>query len=373
MFYPILILFIFLTSIYALKIFSFYKGLSQLTPGKNEKQFSVTVLIPARNEEHNISTCLQTVTAQDYPRHQLEIIVIDDDSMDRTGEIVQTFALQFPFIRLISLGHCPPGVSPKKRALQAGVEVAAGEIIFTTDADCLVSPQWIAQTISHFEPDVGMVIGFVGFAKDSEHNCFQKIQSLEFIGLTMAGLGSIGADDPIIANGANLAVRRSTFKEVGGYQGEDHIISGDDDLLLQKIDQSTSWKIKASVSLGTFVYTRPAVNFNSFLMQRIRWASKGLVYKKPSLVLFLLATYLLYLFFFISMPFVLVFPFIYTYPLIALLIKLAVDLLLIFKGTELVGRKDLRKYFLIAEILQIPYILYVGFVGILKKFEWKGR
>ncbi len=373
MFYFILVLFIFVTAIYVLRIFSFYKGLFRLTPGNNERQFSVTVLVPARNEEQNISACLQSLVAQNYPREQFEIIVIDDDSVDRTGKIVQVFALQFPFIRLISLGKCPPAVSPKKRALQVGVEAAAGEIIFTTDADCWTSPQWITQTISHFEPDVGMVVGYVGFSKDSEHNFFYKIQSLEFIGLTMAGIGSIGADDPIIANGANLAFRRSTFKEVGGYRGEDHIISGDDDLLLQKIDQTTSWKIKAAVSPGAFVYTSAVSDFGSFLMQRIRWASKGLFYKKPSLVLFLLATYLLYLLLFISMPFALLLPFTFPYPIIFFSFKLVVDLLLILKGTAFVGRKDLRKYFLITEALQIPYILYVGFAGILKKFEWKGR
>jgi cellulose synthase/poly-beta-1,6-N-acetylglucosamine synthase-like glycosyltransferase len=373
MFYFILFLFIFLILIYASKIIYFYRGLFKLRPGKNQKQFFVTVLVPARNEEQNISSCLDSLVKQNYPPDKLEIIVIDDDSDDRTGEIVEWYTDQYPFIRLISLGQCSPDVSPKKRAIQVGVEAAVGEIIFTIDADCWASPNWISQMISYFEPEVGVTIGFVGFSKDSENNFFYKIQSLEFIGLTMAGIGSIGAGDPIIANGANLVFRRNAFKEVEGYRGEDHVISGDDDLLLQKIDQRTNWKISASISPATFVYTHPVADFNSFLEQRIRWASKGLIYKKVSLVLFLLSTYLLYLLLFISIPFALLFPLSYPYPLIVFFIKLAVDFLLIFKGTVLVGRKDLRKYFLITEILQIPYIIYVGFAGILKKFEWKGR
>jgi cellulose synthase/poly-beta-1,6-N-acetylglucosamine synthase-like glycosyltransferase len=191
--------------------------------------------------------------------------------------------------------------------------------------------------------------------------------------LTIAGIGSIGAGDPIIANGANLAFRRITFQEVGGYRGNDHVISGDDDLLLQKIDQTTNWQIRACISPDSLVYTQPAPDLASFLKQRARWASKSLDYKKPSLVLFLLATYLFYLLLFISLPISLLFIFHYPYPLIAFLIKLIVDFLLIFKGTAQVGRQDLRKYFLITEILQIPYILYVGFVGIMGRFEWKGR
>jgi len=373
MFYFILILFTVLTLIYASKIFYCYQGLFQLKPGKNKKQFLVTVLIPARNEQHNISTCLNSLLIQNYPKDKLEIIVIDDDSDDKTGEIVESYSSKYPYIRLIYLGQCPAGVSPKKRALQVGVAAAEGEIIVTTDADCWTSPNWISEMMTHFERDVGMVIGYVGFLKDSEKNFFHKIQSLEFLGLTTAGIGSIGAGDPIIANGANLAFRCSVFKEVGGYRGENRMISGDDDLLLQKIDQTTDWKTRACISPNTFVYTHPTSDFFSFLNQRIRWASKGLVYKKASLVLFLLATYIFYLLLFISLPFSLLFIFHYPYPAVAFLIKLIVDFLLIFKGTALVGRQDLRKYFLLTEILQIPYILYVGFAGIVGKFEWKGR
>jgi len=373
MFYFILFLFIFLTLIYASKILFFYYGLFQLKSGSNETEHSVTALIPARNEQHNISKCLDSLIQQNYPKDKLEIIVIDDDSNDKTGEIVEDYSTQYPFIRLISLGQCPAGVSPKKRALQVGVEAAEGKIIFTTDADCQAAPNWISQMVTHFESDVGMVIGYVGFSKSSEKNLFHKIQSLEFIGLTTAGIGSIGTGDPIIANGANLAFRTTAFRQVGGYRGEDHVISGDDDLLLQKIDQNTNWKIRASISLDTFIFTSPVSDFYTFLKQRIRWASKSLIYKKVSLILFLLSTYLLYLLLFISIPFSLIFLFHFPYPIIALLIKLTVDFLLMFKGTALVRRKDLRKYFLIAEILQIPYILYVGFAGILGRFEWKGR
>ena len=121
------------------------------------------------------------------------------------------------------------------------------------------------------------------------------------------------------------------------------------------------------------MFTQPLAGIFTFIKQRTRWASKCLVYKKTSLVFFLLATYLFYLLLFISIPFSLLFFVHYPYPLIAFLIKLIVDFLLVFKGTRLVGRQDLRKYFLITEILQIPYILYVGFAGILGKFEWKGR
>ena len=373
MLHLLVFLFTFLTLYYAFRIILFYYGLTRLTPGRNTNLYSVTILIPARNEEENIARCLDSLVTQSYPKDKLEIIVIDDDSWDRTANIVRRYCDQYPFVQLITLGKCPKKVSPKKRALKVGIESAQGEIIFTTDADCTVSPNWVRQMISSFEPDVGVVVGWVMLSPEFEVTLFHKMQSLEFIGLTTAGMGSIGADDPIIANGANLALRRRTFEDVHGYEGNEHILSGDDDLLLQKVDRSSDWKIKSATLSDTFVFTRPAPDVNYFINQRIRWASKSLIYKKKSLVFFLIAVYFFYLLLLIALPFSIRYFTIFPYPIIALLIKMAVDFLLILKGTALVSRRDLRKFFLITELFQIPYIIYVGFASIVEKFDWKGR
>ncbi len=330
-------------------------------------------MVPARNEEENIAVCLDSLVRQNYPQNKLQIIVIDDDSEDETAQIVRGYFEKFPYVQLIHLEKCPPNISPKKRALQAGIESAESEIIFTTDADCWVDSNWVKKMVTYFEKDVGMVAGYVSYDAKSETTLFQKMQSLEFLGITSAGIGSIGAGDPIIANGANLAFRRRTFFDAGGYKNENKIISGDDDLLMQKIDRTTSWQIAASTDTDTFVKTKPMTNLTNFIDQRIRWASKGLVYKKYSLIFFLVSVYLFYLLLFISLPFALWFPLYFPYPLYAFAIKLFVDFFLILKGTSLVRRKDLRKYFLITEMLQLPYIIYVGFAGIMGTFSWKGR
>lgn len=370
---PLAFLFFFLALIYLVKILSFFLGLFKLKPGKNQYLFSVSIIVPARNEENNIATCLDALLRQRYPEDKLEIVVIDDNSSDRTGSIVHAYCDRYPAIHLISLGQCPAGISPKKRALEAGITSASGEIILTTDADCIAPPGWVAGMMRYFEPDVGMVAGVVAFLPHEEKNLFHKIQSLEFIGLIAAGIGSIGIHDPIIANGANLAFRTCVFEQVHGYRGNAHIISGDDDLLLQKIDQTTDWRITAAISNATIVHTRPVVGMEAFISQRIRWASKAFIYKKASLVAFLVAVYLFYLLLFVSLPFIIRFLAIFPVPAIAWLLKLCADLLLILKGTAIVDRKDLRKYFVLAELLQIPYILYIGFASIIKQFEWKGR
>ncbi len=366
-------LLIFLTFIYVYKIIFFYRGLFRIHSGKNKQQYRVTVLIPARNEAKNITACLDALVRQNYPKNKLQIIVIDDDSTDNTADQARSFFEKYPFIQLISLDPCPPGVSPKKRALQAGIEQADGKIILTTDADCQAPPKWIKKMISYFEEDVGMVAGYVGFEKNREGSLFSKIQALEFLGITSAGLGSINMGDPIIANGANLGFRRTTFFEAGGYEGNNHISSGDDDLLMQNIDKKTAWKIRAAFDPDTFIQTEPIDNIGDFINQRIRWASKGIIYKKLSLVLFLLSVYCFYLLLFVSLPFAVSFFKHFPYPLFALAIKMAADYVLIFKATKMLNRTDLRKYFLLTEILQIPYIIYVGFAGIMGAFSWKDR
>jgi len=354
LFQLLLFIFTFLTFLYVWKISFFLWGLFRHTTGRNKKLYRVSVIVPARNEEENIDRCLRSLVRQKYPSDKLEIIVVDDFSTDRTADIVKTYTARYDFISLIPPGRIEPGMSPKKRALQTGIDAATGEIVVTTDADCWASSRWIRQIVSQFEEQVGVVTGLVLFDAGDEKTLFHKIQAVEFLGLTLAGIGSIGAGDPIIANGANFAFRRRAFQQVNGYEDEAHIISGDDDLLLQKIVRQTDWKVKSVITPDSFVYTRPLTSIISFLNQRIRWASKGLVYKKFSLVFFLISVYLFYLLLFISIPLTLPFFSNFPYPVAAFTMKLVIDYLLMLKGTALAGRRDVLKYFVIAEIFQLP-------------------
>jgi glycosyltransferase involved in cell wall biosynthesis len=99
----------------------------------------ISVIIPARNEEKNISSLLQSIANQTYPKNLLEIIVVDDNSTDKTAEIAQ----QFPFVKLISLKENSIN-SYKKKAIEIGIAACSGNLIVTTDADCIVKPHWLS-------------------------------------------------------------------------------------------------------------------------------------------------------------------------------------------------------------------------------------
>lgn len=361
-------LLIFLALVYLRQIFQFYRGLFRFQAGQNQAQFAVTVIVPARNEAFNIRRCLNSLSRQAYPNY--EILVVDDHSTDATAEIVQQMATETPGVRLLQLQDNTPCAAPKKHAIAWGIAACSSEIIATIDADCEAPPLWLATLISTFEPTVGMVAGPVIYHK--EKNLFEKLQALEFLGLVTAGAGSLGAGQPIIANGANLAYRRVAFEAVKGFEGIDHLASGDDDLLMQKIAFQTKWQVRF-VSGEAIVRTHPVSTLRQFFTQRIRWASKAKIYKGLSIKFFLVATYLFYALLFAGLPLALAGKLSPGILLSVLLAKMGMDGCVVRRGAELFRRTDLLRYFFLAEFLQIPYILYVGAWGTLGKVEWKGR
>src|SRR5512135_3626929 len=90
---------------------------------------TVSIIVPARNEEACLGACLESLLAQTGV--EFEIIVVDDSSTDRTRGIAESFAS----VRVISAGPLAPGCSGKCNAAQAGADVARGERLLFTDAD----------------------------------------------------------------------------------------------------------------------------------------------------------------------------------------------------------------------------------------------
>jgi cellulose synthase/poly-beta-1,6-N-acetylglucosamine synthase-like glycosyltransferase len=216
-----------------------------------------------------------------------------------------------------------------------------------------------------------MVTGPVLYSQ--EKNWFERLQSLEFLALVTAGAGSLGMNRPLIANGANLAYRKTVFKQVAGFTGLAQIASGDDDLLMHKIAAQTDWQIRFAADERAIIQTQPEPSLARFLNQRTRWASKATVYSNYWITAFLSLVYFFYL---------LLFPgiFLWGFELISikifgmgLLAKFIIDFAVVWHGCWMFKRPDLLKYFALTEILQIPYILYVGAKGTFGQFHWKER
>ncbi|HHV36241.1 MAG TPA: glycosyltransferase [Candidatus Cloacimonetes bacterium] len=259
---------------YIIFVIRFYLGWKNLKRPMNYVKHRVSVVVIARNEAHNLLQLMTCLISQDYPKELYEIIIGDDDSEDNTEEVIQKFIDQGHNIRYFrSLGR-EEAISPKKLALSRAITMAEGEIILTTDADCIVPQGWISSMISHFTDDVSMVAGYSRtYLKDwDKAPMVQKYEHLDFA-LTYMVLGggyTLGKSWACI--GQNMAYRKSAWEDVGGFEKIMHLISGDDVNLMQLMRRK-GHKIIFNFSAKSFTYTHPVQSWKQFVNQRSRWAS----------------------------------------------------------------------------------------------------
>ncbi|HEY9195880.1 MAG TPA: glycosyltransferase, partial [Mucilaginibacter sp.] len=109
----------------------------------------VTVLIAARNEEEKIGLTIEDLLAQDYPKHLVEIIIVDDHSTDNTAAIISSYAPQGVKLLKLSLGETLN--SYKKKAIAEAIKLSTGDLMVATDADCRMGNQWLRNIVGFYE------------------------------------------------------------------------------------------------------------------------------------------------------------------------------------------------------------------------------
>lgn len=349
------------------------KGLTKVSETsimKNNNDF-ISVIIPFRNEKDNLLNSYNSLTSQNFPKDRFEVIYIDDNSDDESYSILDKIAkpdniklLKSP-VELNARAH-------KKKALKHAIENSRGEIIITTDADCIHNNIWLQKMIEYFDDNTAFVSGPVEFISNGK--LFEELQKLEFSSLILVGAGLIGIKQPIICNAANLGFRKSVFNEVGGYEDNLNLSSGDDEFLMQKIARQTKYDVRFCFNKETISYTNPNKSLNEFYQQRKRWASKGFHYTDKMITLKLILIF----FFYLGIPTQAILGIFYNNIFI---ISSVITLLLKFLFEYRIVQMDSRKlfartkniYFIIAEIFHIPYILISGITGIFGNYKWKGR
>lgn len=371
---PILIaIIIFLTIHYIFFLLKIYLGLKKLKYKKDEKYADefISVIVPFRNEEKNIANTYKNLIEQNYPKEKYEIIFVNDSSDDISLQIIKNFP-KVENVIIISVPNDYSANAHKKRAIRFGIENSKGEIIVSTDADCIHKKDWLKNLLNYFDEKTGFVSGPVEFVSDEK--LFSKMQRLEFAGLVITGAGLIGSGSPTICNAANIAYRKKVFDEVGGFVYEMSLSSGDDELLMQKIHRDTNYKIKFALDKNAIVSTEANSTVKDFYHQRKRWASKGLFYGDHLLLLKLVLIFLFYLSL-ISQPILGIFistTFYLTF-IISFLLKIIFEYIVIKRGVDLLFNEEILKPFILTEILQVPYILISGFMGMFGNLTWKDR
>lgn len=350
-----------------------YFGLSKLRNKVSEKipEEFVSIIVPFRNEEKNIIKTYTSLTSQNYPQKKFEIIFVNDSSVDNSLRLLDNLPKKIN-VFIYSVPKDYSANAHKKRAIRFGIEKSKGEIIVTTDADCIHKKDWLQNLLKFMDEKTGFISGPVEFIADS--NLFTSMQRIEFAGLVISGAGLIGSENPIICNAANIAYRKKAFNEVGGFTYQMSLSSGDDELLMQKIHRDTDYQIKFALDKNAIVLTESNLTLRDFYHQRKRWASKGLFYGDSLLLIKLVLIFSFYLSLLIQpiLGFVLSTKFFLTF-IFSFLIKLSSEYIILKKGTKLLFDSSILKPFLITELLQVPYILISGFMGMFGNLVWKDR
>ncbi|MEL7120071.1 MAG: glycosyltransferase [Bacteroidota bacterium] len=338
-------------------------------PQNHVETTQISVVIAARNEALQIEACLQSILHQSYPDNLFEVILIDDHSTDTTAQIASQ--IDAKNLTVIQLKEDSNG---KKNALTKGIQVAKGELIVTTDADCVAPKGWLSMLEAFYqEKKAKFIAAPVIFSNES--NSIEYFQSLDFMGMMFITGAGIEGQFMNMSNGANLAYPKSVYQELNGFANVDHIASGDDILFMQKVAQVYPDDIHFIKNPSVAVQTQAMPNWNTFFQQRLRWGTKSAQYPEwkitaiLAIVFFFCWSILLSL---VAIPFLGI-PMAYLF-IFLLFTKSIIDFVFLRKASLFFRKEQLMKHFLIAQVYHIVYIALVGLASnLIKTYEWKGR
>ena len=210
----------------------------------------VSVLVPCRNEEHNLPLLVPSLLKQDYP--DLELLFLDDRSTDGTLAILQEYAKQDPRIRVLSGGPLPEGWTGKNNALRQLAGAATGEWLLETDADTVHDPHSVSSAIRYATEskfDMMTLTARCVCKTFGEHlvqpmgiGCFSVWFKLDEV------------NDPAgktpLACGQYLVIRRSAFMAVGGQESVKNEVT--EDLALFKVMKNAGYHCGLAIGAHLF-------------------------------------------------------------------------------------------------------------------------
>ncbi|MDE2618765.1 MAG: glycosyltransferase, partial [Sphingomonadales bacterium] len=220
---------------------------------------TVTVIIPAYNEERVIESSIRRVLDSDYP--ELEIIVANDGSKDRTNAIVAAAFGDEPRVRLMTLVN-----GGKAAALNRALATASGEIIVALDADTQFEQACITRLVRWFaDPRIGAVAGNAKVG--NRVNLVTHWQAVEYVTAQNIERRALTRFDAImVVPGAVGAWRRTALDAVGGYPED--TLAEDQDLTIAV--QRKGWKI--AYDEQAVAWTEAPESFAALAKQRFRWS-----------------------------------------------------------------------------------------------------
>lgn len=289
-----------------------------------------SIIIACKNAWKTLPALLHSLNQLRYPNDMFEVIFVDDCSTDDTGIHLLEFAkhsgIQSEY--LLATNKLWPA---KKGALAVGIAKARYDYLVITDADCVISADWLNGLAEKYSEGYEMIVGPAPFfSNDQLINrlaCFEQFHN-SLLMLSMAKLGHA-----FTATARNLSFTRKLYDACGGYSKTLGRISGDDDLLLQEAKKA-GFCIGYITALKYAVFSYTPKSFKDYLRQKARHVSTSHIY--PTKTKFLLTLWFVVqyfsLFSFLLIPFSVLF-------IIPTTLKLAYEVWVIKAHTEEAGYK----------------------------------
>ena len=349
-----------------------FNRLPEFFPEKTTSQNSFTIIVPFRNEAKNLPTLLNSFSRLNYPLNQFEILMVNDDSSDDFQFIIDQFIIENAGVQIEVIKNKRKTSSPKKDAIESAILKAQFDWIISTDADCEVPANWLNNLDAFLQKNnVKMIVAPVAYS--IENKFLDHFQNLDFLSLQGTTMGSFGINRPFMCNGANLCYAKQVFTTVNGFEGNDHIASGDDIFLMEKFLKVFPNEVMYLKNFGSIVNTKPQPDLRSLFHQRIRWAAKmgstkKMLGKTTGLIVFIGNLYLIILFILALIEKI-------SWQHIGLfyLVKLNIDFILLFKTASFFKQQDSMRSYLISSFIYPFFSVYIAFASFFKGYQWKGR
>ena len=238
---------------------------------KNRKiDNSISVIIPAKNEEESLPSLFASLEKQTYS--DFEIVLVDDRSEDDTFSVMMKFQSRYPDrVRIVRNEKTFYGKNPKQMVLDIGAKNASGDILLFTDADCRVPETWVESMASAYNDErTGLVFGSVttGGGKGLLAN-FQRFDHLLRYHYTAA---CAGLKSPTGGFGNNLSIRAAALDDIGGFSDIEFSVT-EDAQLIARVRDTGKWIIEAKSSWASTVYTAPVKTWKELAVQELRWST----------------------------------------------------------------------------------------------------
>src|SRR2546423_3885822 len=179
----------------------------------------VSVIVPARNEAHNIARCVSSILSTTYPN--LELIIVDDSSTDKTVEIAREAAAGDSRARVITSPPLPDGWFGKQWACSTGAKVARGSVLQFTDADTVHGADLVTRSTNAMRGARAQLFSVAG--RQELGGFWEKViqpQIFTILSMRYGGTESVTQATSVsnkIANGQCIFVTHDSYNSIGGH------------------------------------------------------------------------------------------------------------------------------------------------------------